>query len=146
MSLALIRAAVVTILEGVTGIGAVHNYERLSSDLARLKSLHVVSNRINSWTVTRTATTSEYRTNTQYERQHQLVIRGYMSLDDAAESELTFQALVEAIEEAFRGDDTLDGTAEVCGPLQVERVEPVMFAGVLCHFAELRLMAQELVT
>lgn len=146
MSLAEIRSAVVTILEAVEGIGQVHAYERLSSDLAALKRLHVSGGQLHSWTVTRTRTTAEYRSNTQTERRHTLAIRGYMALADADATELTFQALVEAIEEAFRSNDTVNDTAEVAGPLQVERVEPVMFAGVLCHFAELSLLAQELVT
>jgi hypothetical protein len=114
--------------------------------MATLRALHVTGGRLHSWTITRTRTTAEYRTNTQTERRHTFVLRGYYALEDAAASEKTFQDLVESIEATFRGNDTLNDSAELVGPLQVERVEPVLFAGVLCHFAELSLWAQELVT
>ena len=146
MSLSGIRDAIKTILEGVSGIGEVHDYERYHTDAAKLRALHVTSGRLHSWTITRTRTQAEYRTNVQTERRHTFVLRGYYALDDVNASEKTFQTLVESIEAAFRSNDTLSGSCELAGPLQVERVEPVLFAGVLCHFAELSLWAQELVS
>jgi hypothetical protein len=134
-----------TILAAVSGIGVVHDYERYAVEASALKALFVTGGRLHGWTITRERTPSVYRTNVQTERRHRFIIRGYYALDDSAASEKTFQDLVEAVEAAFRTNDTLNGTAEVAGPLQVERVGPVLFAGVLCHYVELSLEAQELV-
>jgi hypothetical protein len=145
MSLADIRAAVKAILETVPGIGLVYEYERYAKDAAGMRALFVSGGLLHGWTITRDRTLSSYRTNVQTERHHRLVIRGYYGLSDGDASELTFQGVIEAIEETFRSNDTLNATAEVSQPLQVERVGPVLFAGVLCHFAELSIEAQELV-
>lgn len=146
MPYAAIRDAIVTILQGVSGVENVYGYERYSADLSGLRALYNGTGTLHGWNVTRERTPATYRTNTQTERRHRFILRGYYALDDAAASEQTFQELVEAIEAVFRDADTLAGTAEVAGPLQVERVVPVMFAGVLCHHAELSIEAQELVS
>ena len=146
MSYAAIRDALVTLVQGVSGIAVVHGYERFATDLPALRALYGDNGKLHGWSITRDRTTALYRTNTQTERRHRFVIRGYYALDDSAASEQTFQDLIEAIEAAIRNDDTLGGTAEVAGPLQVQQVGPVMFAGVLCHTAELVIEAQELVS
>jgi hypothetical protein len=71
-------------------------------------------------------------------------ISGFLSLDDANQSEIVFDNLVEAVCDAFRADETLGGliagtvmdNPNVAG-IQVEDSGPVMFAGVLCHSARL---------
>jgi hypothetical protein len=146
VSLSAIRDAIVALVQGVTGIDVVHGYERWASDLPGLRALYTTNSKLHGWNVTRDRTVATYRTNTQTERRHRFVVRGYYALDDAAASEQTFQGLIEAIEAAIRNDDTLGGTAEVAGPMQVQEVRPVMFAGILCHTAELVIEAQELVT
>jgi hypothetical protein len=146
MSLAAIHDAIVALLEGVPNIGLVHGFERYATQADALRALFVTGGRLHGWTLTRDRTTATYRTNTQTERRHHFVLRGYYALDDSAASETTFQSLIESIEEVFRTDDTLGGTAEVAGPMQVVSVGHGLFAGVLCHFAELTIEAQELVT
>jgi hypothetical protein len=139
------RQQVKVILQGVAGIGRIHDYERYATRPEALKALFVQGGKLHGWTITREKTPAVYRMNLHTERHHRFVLRGYYALDDGAASEKTFQDLLEAIEVAFRSNVTLNDTAELAGPLQVERVTPVLFAGVLCHFAELSLEAQELV-
>jgi hypothetical protein len=146
MSYAAIRDAIVTLVQGVSGIDLVYGYERFASDLSALRALYATNGTLHGWNVTRASTAAIWLTNTSTQRRHRFVIRGYYALDDTAASEQTFQGLIEAIEAAVRNDDTLGGTAEIAGPLQVQQVGPVMFAGVLCHQAELVIEAQELVT
>jgi hypothetical protein len=146
MSLALIRVQVKAILDAVSGIGVVHNRERWAADPARLADLFKVRSQLHGWTISRTQTPSTYRSNQQIERRHQLILKGYMAWSDQDDTATTFDALIEAIVEAFDGNDTLNGTCEWSGPLQVASVTPAMFAGVLCHYCELHLAAQELVT
>lgn len=156
MNLADIREQIRVILAGVPGIGVVHDYERLSTDWNKYLDLYKDSGgRINGWTVSRFKTPE--RTHSQgggMTRTHQFIIRGIYGLKDADATELAFQDLVEAICVAFRAADTLNGACFTCTPtegapdgaagIQVEIVEPRMFGGVLCHYAELHLYAQEL--
>ena len=146
MSEAAIIAQLKTILEGVSGIGTVYAYEPYTPDLRRFKELFVAGGRVNAVTVTREATRAVERTNTQVERQHRFVIRWYYAVDTEGTTETAFQALLEAAFTALLDNYTLGGTAETSTPLQVDSVRPVMFAGVLCHRAEMSLEAQELVT
>ena len=153
MILADIREQTKTILSGVSGIGVVHDYDRLAVDVATLKKFFQDSEgRINGWTIAREATPERWLTNIDYERVFEMTIRGYYGLQDAAASEIVFQDLIEAICDKFRGNDTLNGTCETICPefgnmvgksgLQVAVVEPRMFGSILCHYVELRLGVQ----
>lgn len=153
MSLADIREQIKVILQGVPGIGIVHDYERMSADANKFIGLYKdVDGRINSWTITRTATPERWFSNRDYERVYEMALRGYYGLQDAAASEIVFQDRIEAICDEFRGNDTLNGTCETTCPefggmtglsgLQVGIIEPRMFGNVLCHYGELRLAAQ----
>lgn len=153
MNLPTIREQTKTILSGVPGIGIIHDYERLAVDWNKFLDFYKAADgKINGWTITRDATPERWLTNIDYERVFEMAIRGYYGLQDAAASEIAFQALIEGICDEFRGNDTLNGTCETTCPefggmagksgIQVVAVEPRMFGGVLCHYCELRLGAQ----
>ena len=79
-------------------------------------------------------------------------IRGFMALSDAAGTEKTFDDLIDAAADAFRADPTLGGVVfSTLNPqsdetgLQLVQSRPVLFAGVLCHSAELNLYTQHLI-
>lgn len=147
-TLADIRAAIVARLGTVADIGLVHDYQRYATDSAAFASLYTTTisgrRQIRGWWVSRTATTESSPALGRYIVTHTWRIHGYMSLDDAAATEKTFDTLVEAVRDAFRQDDNLggvvDGTVidEGAG-LQLEEQAPVMFCGVLCHAARLTL-------
>jgi len=139
-----IRTQIKSVLESVDGIGTVHEYERWSNTWENfLEHFKDSNDRINGWTITRRATPAERRTMPIVTRRHEFVIRGIYGLNDADESELTFQDLVEAIQDAFEDQYNLGGYVENSGPLQVNVVEPRMFGKVLCHYAELTYEAVE---
>jgi hypothetical protein len=157
MSLATIRAQIKTIFAAVSGIGVVHDYVRWTAERAKMQELFKLegTDKLHGWVITRSKTPETiYSQGGRTTRTHLFIIRGFYSVSDADESELIFQDLVEAICTAFRADDTLGGTAFSCTPtddapagvagIQVEAVDYRMFAGVLCHYAELHLYAQEL--
>lgn len=147
MSLAAQRAALQAMLEGIADIGVVHGYERWAVSEQRFRELFLdgARNRICGWTITREATPEAYYTSGQSERQHVHVLRGVRSLDDGAQSETEFQDLLEAICAALRNDPTLAGTAEGdSGPPQVRIVEPRLFHGTLCHYAEITFVGREI--
>jgi len=153
MNLAAIREQIKTILAGVAGIGVIHNYERLAIDYNKMLALFQdADGRINGWTITRDETPERWITNIDYERIYEMVIRGYMGLQDGEGTEIIFQDIVEDICDAFRGQDTLNATCETINPefgklsgrsgIQGIIMEPRLFGNVLCHYCELRLGAQ----
>lgn len=146
-----VRAAIVARLNTVPDVGVVHDYQRYAGDLRKLAALYVTEvggrPQLRGWYVSRVATVETSAVSGSYAATHEWVLRGYMALDDAAESEIVFDRLVEQIREAFRGDDGLgglvgsivfDGSEGSTAGVQAQ-LEPVMFAGVLCHAARLTL-------
>ncbi len=153
MNLPAIREQIKTILSGVSGVGVVHDYDRLAMDYSKMLALFQDANgRINGWTITRDETPERWITNVDYERVFEMVIRGHMGLQDGEATEIIFQDIVESVCAAFRGNDTLNGSCETINPefgklagrsgIQVVTIEPRQFGSVLCHYCELRLAAQ----
>lgn len=149
MSVAAARAAIVACLNGVTDIGIVHAYERYANDLARLKALYYSPSHsaVRGWYVRRVTTVEDGNNQGRTVERVQWRIVGVMSLDDAAASELAFDALIEGVRNAFASDETLGGTVDQCTTpdenrescIQLDDCGPVMFGGVLCHACRLRL-------
>lgn len=139
-----IRDAIKTTMNGVAGIGIVHGYERYSKEQADFQTLFVTAAVLKGWTIRRTAKREISPARGRNNIENIWAIRGFMGFDDANASEQAFDDLIEDIGDAFRADETLgavvsstvvDGLAGI----QLESSEPVMFAGVLCHSARLRL-------
>lgn len=149
MSLATQRSAILSILQGVTDIGVVHDYERWLNDWNRYLETFSTTiggiKRIQGWTITRESTGETPFVQSQNQRGHIWVIRGYRGLDDTAGSETSFQDLCESVCSELRRRPTLNGTAERdSGPPQVRVVEHRLFGGVTCHHVEITFRAYEL--
>lgn len=153
MSEAAIREQMAVILGAVEGIGVVHQYQRWAATWEKFLDLFKDPDGvINGWCITRTSTTEHWITNIKYERVLEFVIRGYYGVNDAKASEISFQQIIEDICEAFRCNDTLNGTCETIAPqfgplngmagVQVRIVDARFFGGVLCHFCELAIGIQ----
>lgn len=137
-----IRAAIAAKISTVSDIGKVHSYERFAKGEKDFRVLYEHQGQIRGWNIRRIsrAETSPAMGITHVVMQWR--ISGFMSLEDAAGSELVFDNLLEALCDAFRTDETLGGlvvgnfkeSPDVAG-LQIEDSGPVMFAGVLCHSA-----------
>lgn len=144
------RAAVAGRLAAVTNVGVVHDFQRYAANLKDLAALYVAEvagkRQLRGWYVTRTGASESAPVVGAYVTRHQWTLRGFMALDDSAATEKEFDALVESVRDAFRGDDDLGGVAftvqddgeGAAGP-QADDIGPVMFAGVLCHAVTLRL-------
>lgn len=155
-TVAQIRAKIKDKLAAITGIGKVHDYERYSninSDFLTLYKTEVSASvfRILGWNFYRDATAESDLNNGEVRRLYSWRITGYMGLEDADATGKTFDDLVETVATAFRADRTLGGTVldikDMEQPfgesgIQIEAIEPVMFAGVLCHRARLRLITE----
>ena len=149
-TLAQIRDAIKAKLEGIAGIGIVHKKERLAARVADLKALYVSNGQLLGWHIRRVATSEVSPAIGRYTTDHRWQIRGFMAIDDAADSEIVFDELIESIRAAFRADETLGGTiggTQAPPPTigaQLIESGPVMFADVLCHGARLQLMTRHI--
>ncbi|WP_430391074.1 hypothetical protein [Dyella sp. 20L07] len=146
MSASAIRTAIVTRLNAVPNIGVVQPYERYALKMDQLKALYVADGQLRGWFVRREKIREIGKIQPRSVEYIRWRIQGLMALDDAGETELAFDNLVEAVRDAFRGDDTLSGTVAQCSlpdgsaaGIQLDDAGPVMFAGVLCHGARLAL-------
>lgn len=143
-----IRAAIVAKLAAVPNVGMTHDHEPYAKDLRALQALYAYpidgGQQLRGWFVQRVATPEMSLAIGRNWRDVKWRIRGYMALAEEAGTELAFDALIEALCDAVRGDETLGGvcastvTDQAAG-LQLVNAGPVMFAGVLCHAAELSL-------
>lgn len=152
-TVAQIREAIRTKLAAVANVGPVHDFERFARTEKEFQDLYKdgASGRIKGWNFYREATAERDLDSGSVRRVHTWRITGFMSLDDADTTGKTFDDLVDAIATAFRTDRTLGGLvddiknmSEEDGPsgIQVDAIEPVTFAGVLCHRARLRIMTE----
>ncbi|MBE0627981.1 MAG: hypothetical protein IH603_00015 [Burkholderia vietnamiensis] len=146
-----IRAAIKAKIAAVADIGVVNDYERYSKNQSELQAQYVAtiagSKQLRGWNIRRKTTKETSPATGSYAVTHAWDLRGYMALDDSAESEKTFDGLIEALRDAFRTDENLGGlisstVIEDAAGVQVIESVPVLFAGVLCHSARLRLFTR----
>lgn len=155
MSQALIRAQIVAVLQSVPDIGVVHSYERYAKDLSQLVAHYGYTpgsdpTQLRGWFVTRLSVQEITKVQPRVVEITRWIVRGFMGLNDAAATELAFHDLVEAVRDAFRGNETLNDTVSQCAipvpnqgygeaGIQMLDAGPVLFGGVLCHSARLAL-------
>jgi hypothetical protein len=153
MSVVTTRAAIKAKLESVPNIGMVHDRQRFSTRESEFKKLYFdeTQKRICGWNFSRVRTLEYDDGLGQVRRSIEWKLYGFMSFDDKDASEIIFDDLVESIVQSFRADSTLGGTCLATknldldeGPIgiQVDAITTVMFAGVLCHRAELSLLTE----
>jgi hypothetical protein len=138
-----IRTAIYNLLAAVTDIGKVYDYERWAADWATFINLFKTTisgtPQIRGWEIGRRAVKED----NMPVRSHIYVIRGYMGINDAAATEKTFNALIEAIAAKFRDGQPLSGAALGHDFIQAELIDARMFGAVLCHYCELSLTVYE---
>ena len=154
MALSDIREQIKVILQGVPGIGVVHDYERLAIDMGKLINFFKdTDGRINGCMFVREKAPTRQQTMGEQEKAHIFVIRRFMGLRDADATGIIFDDHLEDLTAAFEGHETLNDTCLTINPdwgpmesavgLQLDTIEPRVFGNVLCHYAECRLCAIE---
>jgi len=139
MALSHIRTAITSTITGA-GIEIVYPYLRWATDRKTFLTLFKTdSNLINGWMHSRMETPSERAPKPLVTRKHTFRLIGLYGLNDADGSEVTFQTQVETVQGAFDNAHNLGGCTgvQLSGPADVKVVENRIFAGHLCHFAEL---------
>ena len=146
-----IVAGIKAVMQGVPGIGTVHDRSRLAADwaayIARFRD--PATGRIHGWEITRVAVPEHLRGVTF--RHHVFALRGYLGIEDAAATDHLFQVLIDEVCAAFRTAappnaatwEYHDGDAAEQGPAQVRLIDERTFGAVLCHHAEIHLSVSE---
>jgi hypothetical protein len=144
-----------SVLESVDGVGVVHGYVRWAPDWEKFLALFSENGKVNGWMISRQSVTRHRTAYSEVQAAHIFVLTGIYGLNDADESELTFQGILDSVQSAFAADPTMGGACETINPevgamngqygLQIEMIENRMFGSVLCHTAECRLCCIELI-
>lgn len=145
MALTDIRNELKLLLEAVAGMGPVHSFERWNNDWTKFLAhfQDETTGRINGCMFSRKATPAERDNYPTIARRHKFIIRIFCSLQDATESELAFQDLLEAIQNKLDTSGTLNETVLDSGPAQIDIAEARMYGTVLCHYGEISFEAME---
>ena len=148
MSASAIRDDLYDVLNAVTNIGVVHDYERFSNDWAKFLDLFKTTiggdTVIRGWTI---AYDGFKTTRADFDpgilREHTFTIRGVLGWSDADESEKDAQDLGETVCNALDDNATLhSNTYFDCGQAELTK-ESRLFGSVLCHYLEIRLPVTE---
>lgn len=139
-----ILAALVALIDSASGVENVYGYQRHVADWKALMDLFKVATgvapnqtfRVHGWTVSRSAVEEEWLTNVECIRTHTFKVRGFYGVQDSANTEASFNALLEAIGNTCRADFTASATAEWRDPLSFQTIDHRIFGGILCHYAE----------
>lgn len=143
-TLAAVIEQVRVILAGVPHIGQVHPYIRFVTTEAGVndKFKDPEADRIKFWSITRSSTSSTDANVHANRDVHTLVVRGWMSLNDANNSEAEFQSLVELVRQTFKQNRKLNGAAYYSAPMQAGTVMSGAIAGFVVHYCELALSVE----
>jgi len=143
-----IRDAIVAVLERVPDIGRVYSREKYSRTLKKLEQFYVVDDVLAGGFVRRVAfqrvSPDGGHTFVVYTTWEIHYFRGFQEEES---SELVFDQLIDAMDRAFVLDQTLGETIDTIvgeqqSALQLVSYQPAMFAGVLSHYARLRLVTE----
>lgn len=155
MTYALIRDEIKTTIEGVTGIGEVHDYRRHSTTWKEIFDRHknTATGKLLNWEITKQdeslaleAVGNAVSTEPFYRRTHGISILGVQALDEpggpvdtAGEipSEKEFQDLVESVVVELRQNNFLNETTLLQILPQVPIIGHDMFGGTLCHICQI---------
>lgn len=136
------------LIQGIPGIGLVHTYQPILLDGAQITADLGVSGAVHYWTISPVASTETWLTSEELEVRHEVAIRGYMEVVDAATTDPLFRQLTTAVADIFRSHFHIGGVthAELFGPVQTpQRAQHQVLAQTfLVHYCECRLFAQEL--
>jgi len=142
---AVIASALKVRVEAVANVGLVHSFVRWSAHwndlLAQYKSTISGTPQIRGWYITREEVTSAGNAPFgSVHRRHLFVVRGLMGVDDSANTETTFQELLDLVMDAI--DVPKDaGAASVIdysiGDSEARVIEHRDYGGVLCHYCEI---------
>ena len=160
MSLASIRERIMSVLAQADPDAQVHDYERWSTDpqtvLELFRTTLADNQRLHAWVFKPISCSTAHYTQTGDLVSYVFLFRFIYSLTDADASEQQAWIYLEQVRQALRNHPLLAESVELAaasddGPLrgkpglQIEKLELLTFAGVLCHYGEVRLAVSEFI-
>jgi hypothetical protein len=141
-----IRLKIKEVIERVSGVGIVHEYERWTIDWNKFITIFKdpASSKIIGWEITRQAAPGIYIAHGQEEISAAYIIHGFMGLQDADRTDIKFNALIELIRDQFRIDWTMGGLNPGPQGFNVQLIDVRTFGSVLCHYCEIVIPVQYL--
>jgi hypothetical protein len=163
-TVAQIRADILDVLNTVDAagnIGVIHDYERWALHWENVLTIlrDPTDGVVRSWMIAYRGHVPEpmgsfYSTVPDQDRSltvraHRWLIRGVLAVDDGAESEKTFATNTETVANALDADPDLHNQTKYWGdppsdPVSLDAFEIRVFAGVLCHVAEISMVVRSL--
>jgi hypothetical protein len=140
-------------VNGVTNVGKVYDYERWANEwddfLTFFKTTISTVDQVRGWEVVYRGFAHQppMDFSGKHIRAHRFAVMGYMGLDDSEATEKTFAALAEAVADAIDADATIQAsTYYYVEDVSIDEFEPRMFGGVLCHYALINVIVEEVTT
>jgi len=159
MTEATIRANIKTLLEAVTNVGQVHDYERWASTydvfLDRFKYDVGAQTQIRGWTITCTGMELENRpfqdasdpTDAMFYLTYPYIIRGYFGVDDSEATEKSALLIViEVLQALIEGRDSLGAGVQYVTMPVLDIYEYRVFGSALVHYAEISMNVESIAT
>lgn len=142
-----IRDKIKPIVEGVSTVEIVHPFPRIetSNHVSRWKQFMQTSNRMDAWTILRTAAFTKYLTTCDIEVLHQVTVRGMLQLNDERATQDEFDINVDAIMLALYPAVNLSGQVTLQGPAQLVEEDIRIFADEVIHYAEITTVVNQTV-
>lgn len=151
MSLAQIKARVVNIISAVSGIGKAYERTRFVVEEKVEKADFILNNQLNVWFVSRESKAlSDMNVNQSMSDQRDVIlVRGFLGLQDSADTEAQMDSLVDAVIVAINADrrppSKLSGLVVEADPPQL-RLQDVREFGprkILSHHVEIAMAVQQ---
>ena len=124
-------------LSQIEGVGNVHPYFRIVKDDPDIREVYIdANNKVNAWFISRTAIRDEQLTSYGNEIVWDILIEGWLSVEDVLRSEITFQETIDRIKDGFQPQTDLDDTLtkiELTRPIQATEIGAGMLGEVYCH-------------
>ncbi len=138
---ATLKTGIYSLLSTVSGIGLVHKRHRIIKTPKNFNSIFTSGGIINVWEITNPMITNMPEGigsgSNIVRRAWTFQIEGWYLFNDTGDSEATFDALVEAIQEKFKGQHQIGGASYQSECIQVPAKEIGSFNGILSHHAVL---------
>ena len=133
-------------LSQIEGVGNVHPYFRIVKDDAQIREVYIdVDNTVNAWFISRTAIRDEQLTQYGNLVNWEVLIEGWLSVQDTKRSEIIFQETIDRIRDGFQPQTDLDDTLtkiELTRPIQATEIGAGTLGEVYCHHCILTMEVQ----
>lgn len=147
-----IKAALLALVSAVPGLANVKLGRRLTYDWGNfVNQFQEVDDgvaRVNGWAIIWKGQDERRLTTMENLISHRFTISGYYTLREVKAADLTtseeeFDLLISAITDKIRETHDLSGTSELSSPALVPLKDERLFGGVLCHYCEITIKADE---